>query len=84
MNEFLEGDPGRLPYQVNERAGPVVVWYRSVIMAIYPWHSHWEIAEGDLHVFDLRRRRWVGHWRAGTWTAVNRLPESPLEPGEGG
>ena len=81
MNEFLGEDPESIPYQVSERAGPVVVWRRALILAIHPWHTHWVIDErGDLHLFDLRRRRWVGHWPAGSWTTVNRLPEHDPEP----
>jgi hypothetical protein len=62
-----------LPYEITEAAGELLVWWKDILRDRWPWHTHAHPdAQGNLHVLDLVRGRWVKEYPAGSWTAVNR------------
>lgn len=75
MNEFIGIDLDAIGHQVDERAGDLHIWFRGVLLARYPWHTHAHPDElGNLHIFDLTKQRWIRRFEAGSYTTVNRAP----------
>ena len=63
-------DPDRVPYLVDEAAGPLEVWRGAVLVRAYPWHSAQQLDGGKLYVIDVPTGRLVGEHEPGTWTRV--------------
>lgn len=75
LEEWRGVDLETLVYQTTEAAGDLHVWYRSVLLGRYPWHTHAHPdRKGNLHLLDLRNGRWFKEFPAGGWTTVNRAP----------